>query len=67
MDEVTSLAGCKLGTCLGIYIPIHPDNQLPCRRYDFLSNLYTYPAQTCIIAQSVGYDYDMVRPRFIAS
>ena len=33
---------------------------LCCRRYNFLDNLYTYPAQTCIVAQSVGYDYNTV-------
>jgi hypothetical protein len=60
MWEVTTLAGCKLGMRRGIFIAIHPDNQLPCRRYDFLANLYTYPAQTCIIAYSTVYDYDTV-------
>ena len=33
---------------------------IPCRRYDFLSQLYTYPTYTCIIAYSAGYDYDTV-------
>jgi hypothetical protein len=34
---------------------------LPRRRYDFLQVLADYPTWTCIIAYSVGYDYDTVR------